>query len=165
MGKPVAAFLLASLLLCGVALADGSIAGHAKVIDGSTIEIDGALVSFAGVMAPARQQSCQREGVSWPCGEVAAERLEALIGNQTVQCSLTGRDMDDRQAGVCFAGTVELSRAMVAEGLAISRWKFGIDYAESESVAKTARIGLWSGTFVEPWVWRQQHSEPAKPVS
>lgn len=160
-----ALWLVAPIAASAPAWAQESISGKAKVVDGSTLEIEGQTIRFAGIMAPGRSQTCERGGSEWPCGQVAFQRLKELVAGKSVRCSITGRDLDERTIGVCYAGMTELSRAMVSEGLAVSRYSFGIDYLEPQAVAKAARIGLWSGSFVEPWTWRQQHGEAPKPVS
>ena len=161
--KPLRA-ALASLFLAlsvGAAHAQGaaSDSGPATVIDGSTLTVAGNTYYFVGVLAPALEQTCYKSDnkTQWPCGKDAADELRGLINNRPVRCASVGRDGASHNLGVCYVGDLELNRAMVAAGMAVIRWQLGLDYTEVQAEAKTARIGLWQGSFVDPAEWRSQH--------
>jgi endonuclease YncB( thermonuclease family) len=131
------------LLSCGAAAAqeknapgNDSLGGMARVVDGSTLALQGALVRFVGVLAPGLGQICQRDGRDWPCGQEAAQRLAKLIAGRPVRCTVAGRDEQGGLSGLCFAGETELNRAMVADGLAVTNDPVGLDYGEPEAEAK-----------------------------
>jgi endonuclease YncB( thermonuclease family) len=48
---------------------------------------------------------------------------------------------------------------MVESGFALAYRRFGTDYIEYEADAHKARAGMWSGTFLAPWVWRRTRPE------
>jgi endonuclease YncB( thermonuclease family) len=160
--------LLASVLglpLGAAAQEQGSASGQATVIDGSTLKVDGVVYRFVAVMAPGLHQTCTRNGVSWPCGEEAARLLAKIIKGRSVRCSEVGQEGDHQPLAVCYAGETELNRAMVDTGMAVVHWQLGLDYTEAEAIAKAAHAGLWSGTFADPWKWREEHSTASqKPV-
>ncbi|HUC61259.1 MAG TPA: thermonuclease family protein [Alphaproteobacteria bacterium] len=153
--------LILAMFPLGMAYGQGatSDSGPATVIDGSTLTVSGVTYYFVGVLAPALKQTCYKNDnkTVWPCGEAAAEELHRLIDGRSVRCASVGRDGAGHNLGVCYAGELELNRAMVASGMAVIRWQLGLDYTEVQAEAKTARIGLWQGNFVDPAEWRSQH--------
>lgn len=54
---------------------------------------------------------------------------------------------------MCVAGGVELNRAMVEAGWAVS---YG-GYRAAEDVARREGRGLWAGAFERPQEWRRVH--------
>jgi endonuclease YncB( thermonuclease family) len=48
---------------------------------------------------------------------------------------------------------------MVRSGLALSYKRFSHAYDADENAAREARAGLWSGTFIAPWNWRDPTCE------
>lgn len=130
------------------------ISGTATVTDGDTIRIEDTRIRLHGIDAPEGQQSCERDGVSWLCGQEAASRLRDLVAGQVVNCFETDRDQYGRTVAVCTAGEVELGAAMVSSGLALAYREFGQEYVRHEAAAQGAGRGLWAGTFVDPWDWR-----------
>ena len=60
---------------------------------------------------------------------------------------------------MCFAGQVELNRAMVRKGWALAYYPErgaipGPAYDAEQLEAEQAGRGLWAGSFVPPWEWR-----------
>jgi len=160
------AFWLVAVAAAGAAVAGETLVGPARVVDGDTLEISGRTVRLIGILAPAIDQKCQRDGQDWPCGRKAADRMQELIAGRPVRCLAAGRDSDGATAGLCFAGGLELNRALVADGYAVARHWVGLDYDETEETAKAARLGIWSGSFTDPEAWRARHaSAEAKPAS
>ncbi len=158
---------LTSIFLLGrAALADEILSGPADVIDGSTLKVEGETFRLADAVAPGLAQTCSKGGGSWPCGEAAKQTLNDLIAGRSVKCEPLGRDIDGHRLAVCYAGEEEINRDMIAAGMAVVHWQAGLDYGEVQSVAKAARLGLWAGTFDDPWDWRHAHAapSPAPPV-
>jgi endonuclease YncB( thermonuclease family) len=50
-----------------------------SVIDGDTLQVDGAIVQLYGIDAPELGQLCQSEERLWPCGVDAALALSKLL--------------------------------------------------------------------------------------
>ena len=160
--KRTSSILLAALLLPAAAVMAGeTVSGPATVLDGSTLAVGGITFHLADTVAPGRDQICRREGADWPCGQAAAAKLAELIAGRTVKCDDLGRDLDQQQLAVCYAGDEELNRDMIAAGMALVHWQVGLDYAEVQSVAKAAHLGLWSASFDDPWDWRRKHAAAA----
>ena len=132
------------------------VTGEARAIDGDTIEVDGTRIRLQGIDAPETRQRCTTaDGVSWACGRYATAVLAAAVASVEVTCTARGRDRYQRVVAVCWAGVVEVGRAMVAEGLALADRRFGRTYVPVEDAARAAALGIWAGEFEAPWDWRR----------
>ena len=95
-------------LLTGTSVAD--VKGHASVIDGDTIEVEGQRVRLHGIDAPESDQRCQdADSKEYACGAVAADALSKLIGLQEVTCRGKQRDQYGRLIAVCRVGRANLN--------------------------------------------------------
>ena len=103
--------------------AEMTLTGHARTIDGDTIEIGGVTIRLKGIAAP--------EG-SEPGGSEATEAMRRLIGNRDVRCELTGERTHGRAVGYCNAGNVDLNAAMVRGGWALSCPRYSQRYVGIE---------------------------------
>ncbi len=158
--KTRALFLLAVTLTSLSALAAEPLLGTASVIDGDTIEIHGQRIRLHGIDAPESRQECTRSGgTSWRCGQQATLALSDRIGRSVVRCDPRDRDRYGRIIAICFKGTEDLSRWMVASGWAVAYRKYALDYVADEERAHLARIGIWSENFDMPWDWRSQKQQ------
>lgn len=132
--------------------------GVASVIDGDTIEIHGQRFRLSGIDAPETKQLCKdAEGKSYRCGQVAANALAAFIGRQTVSCAKVDVDRYHRIVAQCSVSDADVGRYMVGSGLAVAYRKYSTAYVANEDSAHASGIGIWSGTFEMPWVWRKAH--------
>jgi endonuclease YncB( thermonuclease family) len=148
------------LLVSTVALVNAQtpIIGVASVIDGDTIEIHGTRIRLFGIDAPESSQLCVRQtGERWRCGQQASFALADLIGGATVRCDQRDVDRYGRVVAVCFKGTEDLDRWMVANGWAVAYRRYSLDYAADEDEAHHRKINIWSGEFEMPWDWRRQN--------
>jgi endonuclease YncB( thermonuclease family) len=135
-----------------------TITGQASVIDGDTIEVHGKRIRLEGIDAPESRQLCTNDiGAEYRCGQVAAFALADKLGRSAVTCEGKKRDRYGRLLATCFAGGVDLNAWMVEHGHAIAYRHFTEAYVPQEEAAKTARRGIWAGTFEEPYLWRRAH--------
>lgn len=134
------------------------IAGHARIIDGDTIDVGTVRVRLHGIDAPEGRQTCQIEARTYQCGEMAAMALANLIGTHWVDCIERDRDQYGRTVAVCYlAGrTIDVNREIVRQGWALAYRQFSRDYVDAEAEAKQARAGMWAGTFQPPWEYRRR---------
>ena len=109
-------------ILPSLVLAD--ITGPARVIDGDTIEVVGQKVRLYGIDAPESRQTCERDGVTWPCGTESSAKLRELIGAGKVRCLGSGQDRYGRLIAVCLKGEININATMVAAGLALAYRRF-----------------------------------------
>jgi len=134
-----------------------TIIGHASVIDGDTIDIQGQRIRLYGIDAVESGQHCVRGGAVWYCGRDSAFALADRIGRAVIDCR--GREFDryGRLVAVCFKGGEDLNRWMVEQGWAVAYRRYGMDYAAAEDTARAAGRGLWSSNFEMPWDWRKKN--------
>ena len=143
---------------CPAAAADLDYVGVASVIDGDTIDIHGQRFRLSGIDAPETKQLCKdAKGKSYRCGQVAANALAAFIGRQTVSCSKVDVDRYHRIVAQCSVAGGDVGQYMVGNGLAVAYRKYSSAYIPNEEAAHAGGIGIWSGTFEMPWVWRKVH--------
>jgi len=142
------------------------IAGRASVVDGDTIEIQGQRIRLNGIDAPESRQLClDVTGKKYRCGQKAALALADYIAqHQPVSCIEVDRDRYKRVVAVCTAGGTDLADWMVRQGHALDwpRYSDGA-YVSAQREARSARRGMWTGTFALPWEWRKQKA--AAPMS
>ncbi|WP_084410149.1 thermonuclease family protein [Fulvimarina manganoxydans] len=152
-----------------LALATGSaaaqtISGPVRVIDGDTIAIEGAEdnVRLNYIDAPEKDQSCENaRGSLYQCGRAASDALRQMIPAGTqVTCTVEGRDGYDRYLALCKAGDTDINGSMVASGWALEYVRYSDGrYEAFEEQARAAGRGLWQGSFVRPWEWRDDRRQ------
>lgn len=152
-------FLVPSLLLAYPALAETAITGRASVIDGDTIEIGGERIRFNGVDAPESRQPClDAAGREYRCGKASAAALDRFLSqSRPTRCEFVERDRYKRFVGNCYrADGRSVSEWLVRTGNALDwpRYSRGA-YSAAQAAAKASRIGVWQGTFENPWDWRK----------
>ena len=64
-------------------------------------------------------------------------------------------DRYKRFIGVCFSQGKNLNKWLVRNGYAVAYRRYSNDYIKDEQHAKENKIGLWSGTFLQPEKWRK----------
>jgi endonuclease YncB( thermonuclease family) len=156
------AALLALMILLTPAAKAATLLGKADIVDGDTIKLGGIPVRLYGIDAPEGRQTCEREGKTYGCGREAKKELATLIGGQTIQCEIAGRDRYARALGICTAGAIEINKSMVREGWALAFTKYSDRYSADQRSAEQAKVGLWAGSFVKPWDWRLAEAQAAE---
>jgi endonuclease YncB( thermonuclease family) len=154
--------LLALIILpfAGPALAQ-QISGPAEVVDGDSLTVAGRPIRLFGIDAPEGNQTCERGGAQWHCGEESANQLRSLIEGHDVHCQGQGVDQYGRVLAVCSSNGFDLNRTMVEAGWATAFQRYSEDYVTAEVRAKAAKLGLWSSIFDLPEVYRMQQEAPA----
>ncbi|MBC2664304.1 thermonuclease family protein [Novosphingobium flavum] len=154
---------LGSVLITGLAaptLAE-TIAGPATVIDGDSLVVAGQQVRLVGIDAPEFDQTCQRGGQSWTCGQEAKTQLTSLVQDQRIECSGFERDAHARLLAVCSAGYLELNKTLVENGWAVAYRAYSDAYVGQEARAKAGRLGIWASEFTPPADYRMAKLPPA----
>ncbi|MFT3973727.1 MAG: thermonuclease family protein [Amaricoccus sp.] len=137
-----------------------SLRGVAVVTDGDTLRLGGTKIRLFGIDAPESHQSCpDRAGNTWPCGTVAAERLEALVANRVVDCELQDADRYGRMVASCSVDGRDLGATIVADGLARAYARYSDRYLPDEAEARAAGRGLWQAETEAPWDWRRDRGK------
>lgn len=148
--------------LSGASSGDTRLSGFARVIDGDTIAFGATSVRLAGVDTPERNQPCEKPGSVRNCGASARLGLESLIGGRMVTCEQAGSsETYGRPVGLCRAGDVDLTEAMLAGGFGkldrtyAYQWPRALDrFAAAEAVARNARLGIWAEHVGDPSSYR-----------
>ena len=145
-----------AIVLAGAASAtDNTIRGVATVVDGDQLVLQGYRVLLYGIDAPELDQTCQVDGVSWPCGRDAAVALTEIIQGRDLVCADQGDAPYAKVSGICDIGGNDLNAWLVSEGWALAARHVTRRYVKQETAAKNAERGVWRGQFVKPWEWRR----------
>jgi endonuclease YncB( thermonuclease family)/outer membrane protein OmpA-like peptidoglycan-associated protein len=132
--------------------AEADYVGIPSVIDGDTLQLQGARLRLHGIDAPELGQTClDGSGASFPCGQVAASALADRIGNSTTECTQLDTDQYRRPVVLCRVGGDDLGAWMVGQGFAYAYRRYSNDYEGLEGDARALGAGFWSGTFEAPW--------------
>jgi endonuclease YncB( thermonuclease family) len=75
------------------------------------------------------------------------------LRGRVVQCIGDERDAHGRLLAICRSQGQEVNRWLVEQGWAVSYH----DYPAAERAARTAKRGIWSGSFVRPHDWREEN--------
>ena len=151
----VAGLLLVPVIATNAIGADTGIRGTATVVDGDQLVVQGYQILLFGIDAPDLGQECEADGISWPCGQAAAQALTERIGNETLECADTGDAPYAKVSAVCSVAETDLNGWLVSQGWALAARKFTRAYVEQEGDAKKAKRGMWRGRFVKPSAWRR----------
>jgi endonuclease YncB( thermonuclease family) len=131
-----------------------------SIHDGDTLKAqkDGIVqrIRFCGIDAPE---------VSQPLGKHSRDYLRSLISlNKFVQISIVDSDRYGRKIGEIFLasnGTEKfINEEMAKAGMAYSYDKYKncpnqIAIQNGEAIAKSQKLGVWSGEFQKPWDYRK----------
>ena len=118
----------------------GPIIGRASVIDGDTIEIRGQRIRLFGIDAPESRQTCtDPKGVSYRCGQRAAQALDYRISDSPVTCEPKDRDRYGRIVAVCRAYGEDLSAWMTGLGWALAFRRYSAQYIAGRGACPTTQ--------------------------
>lgn len=129
------------------------VSGTARFIDGDSLLVRGVEMRLKGIDAPEMEQNCSRAGREWPCGRDAVRALRRMIGGRTLKCEGSEHDVHDRLLATCKVGDVNVNRWMVEQGWAVSFH----GYPGEERIARNAKRGIWTGSFIRPREWREEN--------
>ncbi len=138
-----------------IRVAEATLTGSARIIDGDTLEVRGTRIRLHGIDAPESAQQCRSQGQVWSCGREATRALARRIGSHPVACKERDRDRYGRVVAVCRVGGEDVNAWMVAEGWAFAYRQYSRRYLAEEMAAKAAKRGVWQGDVVPPWDWRR----------
>ncbi len=155
------AFAVLCLLSLAAPVAAQVIEGTARVVDGDTLAMGNMRIRLAHIDAPEASQTCERADGPWACGGDATAELAAIVGDAAISCTIFARDVYGRGIATCRTPVFDLGREMVRRGMAITLDDAPFAYGEARDLAKRMGAGLWSGSFIEPAVWRRANKASA----
>lgn len=137
---------------------DAPITGTAIVADGDTLTIAGTRIRLIDIDAPELDQMClDAQGRDWPCGRQASAQLRSRVRGQKLSCQPKSIDKYGRALATCSVSDgTDINAWMVQQGLAVTSG-FANVYGAKQDEAKSARRGVWAGSFTQPREWRRQH--------
>lgn len=153
-----AAVLAIAVLLVFPPLASAqTVAGKAKVVDGDSLEIGKHRIRLWGIDAPEFKQKCGKGKERWGCGFEATDALRRHLDGATVNCVTVEADRYGRLVAKCSTQRRSINEWMVRQGWATdyARYSKGV-YASAQAKAKSARRGIWSGSFEPPEHYRHR---------
>lgn len=149
--------LLVLMLMIGASEAVAAeIAGPAKAVDSTVIEIDGHRIMLFGIDSVIRKQTCSIGGKLWQCWPAAVRDLQTLVDQGPAICDTIGQpDVYGRILARCTINGQSLNEQLVRRGYAVARPSESTDYVAAEAAAKESKLGLWQGQFLEPSKFRK----------
>ena len=152
----VSAFLLSLLLVTPPSSAVGApLSGTATVVNADLIVIAGTNIQIWGIDALEPEQICHRKGKPWACGNAATDHLRKFLKDQVITCNPRGGEFP-KVSAKCALGSLDLGAEMIGQGHALP------DTPESKNYymqlfreARGQGAGMFSGTYIAPWDWRQ----------
>lgn len=160
--RATASIALLGSVFCSPAAVGQVYFGEATAIDGDTIDFGGQRIRLFGIDAVEANQTCERNGETWNCGQEATAALRGILERRSLQCERRDVDRYGRVVAVCLAGGHDLSQAMVQMGLAVALPKFSQDYVGFERNARSRGIGIWAGDFQMPANFRTSDPDSIK---
>ena len=128
------------------------------ITDGDTIKFNNKKIRLHGIDTPEIKQLCKNKSdENYKCGVKAKLALINLISSHQVKCSIHGTDRYKRLIATCFVKGININEWLVKEGWALAYRKYSNTYVDTELFAKNNRVGLWQGSFLEPWKWRRKN--------
>lgn len=134
------------------------ISGRAVAVDGDTLRLGEDRIRLLGIDAPELDQACQNgSGGKWRCGLEARNTLTTIVRTGEIDCQPYRLDIYGRWLARCWRGEEDLAASLMSAGMAISRNA----YRDEENTARTARLGVWQGPFIDPGAWRKDKRDDA----
>src|SRR5208337_1534648 len=99
------------------------------------------------------------KGAQWTCGIDARDRLKVYVTGSEISCVDKATDRYNRILAICSLAGEDLNRWLVREGLALAYIQYSRLCVDSETEARHALRGLWSGAFIAPWDWRHRNKQ------
>jgi endonuclease YncB( thermonuclease family) len=152
----LALFAVLLLLATTDAALPGELTGQASIIDGDTLEIHGERIRLWAIDAPESAQLCRGDdSLQYRCGAKAANDLDAFIAGRPVSCIPISLDQYRRTVATCSVDGADLGEWLVSNGLALDWPQYSKGkYAATQRDAEHAGRGMWTGSYVEPWLYR-----------
>lgn len=137
---------------------DAPVIGNAFVVDGDTLSISGTRIRLIDIDAPELDQTCiDVQGHDWLCGRQASAQLRSHVRGRDLTCQPKSKDQYGRVLAACsLPDGSDVNAWMVQQGWAVTSGYADV-YIRQQADAKSARRGIWSGSFIPPRDWRREH--------
>lgn len=139
--------------------------GKARLSDGDSLRLKGEAmrVRLSGIDSPELTQECRKNQQGWECGQAAKQALQQRIDGGEVSCMGDEKDIYERLLATCYLTMkdgeyLDLNAWQVKNGWAIAYVYYSKRYVNEQAYAKKQKLGIWQGSFLEPYEWRQQNN-------
>jgi endonuclease YncB( thermonuclease family) len=135
-------------------------AASVSAADGDSFRMDGQRYRLQDIDAPELHQTCKdAAGREWSCGRQARDELRKLLNQGALNCQRVTRDRFGRFVATCNVAGRDVGETMVRNGWATAYKGRGFSsrYVSAETEARSAKRGMWAGSFEAPRQWRQGH--------
>lgn len=136
------------------------ISGTAYPVDGDSIKINKESIRLIGIDAPEFKQKClDKNYFEYNCGEISTKFLNNLIKGKNIICYYEQKDIYNRYLGICYLNKININQEILKNGMAIIYNPATADkhLKQLELEAKTNKIGIWQGPFLEPKEYRRKN--------
>lgn len=151
------------VLVCAAFMSMHAAIAHAasiSVADGDSFRMNGQRYRLQDIDAPELHQKCKDgAGREWSCGRRARDELRNILSRERIDCRAATSDRFGRSVAVCSAGGRDVGEMMVRNGWATAYKGRGFTsrYISAENEARSAKRGMWAGSFETPRRWRDGH--------
>ena len=143
----------------------GPIVGAPVVVDADTIEIGKIRIRIWGIDAIETDQKCLINGQTWDCAEESKSKLTEYLSGKSVSCAPQDTDRFSRVVAKCSIDGADLGEWLVSSGYAVDYPQYSSGaYADQQAQARSAKKGIWRGSFILPWAWRQSQKTEQPPL-
>ena len=141
------------------------LSGKVKLSDGDSLKFtrDKNRARLFGIDSPELAQTCIKNSKKWQCGRAAKKALYQKIAQRSLTCIGDDYDKHRRLIATCYLYTgrsktyENLNAWMVKNGWAIAYVYYSNRYSSQQQFAKQNKLGIWQGTFMEPFKWRKKN--------
>lgn len=106
-----------------------------------SIEVSGYKISLKGIKAPGVEETCNADGVDWPCGMAARTALRNWLRSRAIECNVPGQPSDELIATECKLGSTDIAGWLVSNGWA--RAQDGTPAVEIMEKAQEQKLGIF----------------------
>ena len=149
------ATLAIALSFLATEIASAQVVGPATVLSSDTLLIRGQTFQLFGVDGIEFHQFCYVDGDAWACGASATRALQVQLDQFVVSCVPQGEAVNDVVPAVCSTDEGDVAELLTRRGWALAYRAQSEDYVAAEADARAEGEGVWRGTVVEPWVFRE----------
>lgn len=151
-------------LVSHIPTAKFALAGKVKLSDGDSLKFtsNGKNARLYAIDSPELAQKCKKNQQSYACGLAAKQALQRRIKGNKITCIGDEYDRYDRLIATCYLkigdkGYLNLNAWQVKNGWATAYVYYSKRYIAQQKYAKQQNLGIWQGSFLEPFKWRQQN--------
>jgi hypothetical protein len=115
--------------------------GKAVPVDGLVFKVNGKTVKLSGVDSPMKNDVCPNGYLNWKCGELVHNRLEVILENKPLRCTIQSVNTNEPVGVTCTMGLDNFSKTLLIYGLAYTTDPTDKQYMQQ---AKLDLRGMWA---------------------